>query len=166
MLGQVAAGSYLRINEYFHIPFFITLNGNAYDQVSGLNVFAGTGLVLRTDIMTLGAFIGYNLITLDDADYHIHTNNENRLNYTFVPVINAKQYPVICRIINTIFGYVGIGENIFMPSMYSANIGFIPISIQKNISLGLTVYNEDGWYTVIPMGTVPAIANMIDKQFE
>jgi hypothetical protein len=155
MLLDVSAGTYIRMNDYFYIPLSYSITGNFVEKGYDGEILFGTGLVLRTDLITLGLYGGYDIHSYEadrDGDgYGDGDGFENRefthdFKFTMVPVIKTQKYPVIGYFLESIFGFIGTGQKEFKPESYSINLGFIPFKFGNLKFSELIPYHVDEWY--------------------
>jgi hypothetical protein len=148
-LIETSAGAYIRINDYFYVPLSFSVTGNYVEKGYDGEILFGTGLVLRTSLITLGLYGGYDIHSYEvDRDGDGIENREfvHDFKFAMVPVINTQKYPIAGYFLESIFGFIGTGQKEFKPESYSINLGFIPFRLGGLKFNGLTPYHANEWY--------------------
>jgi len=116
--------------------------------------FLGLGLFTNTNIIKGGIYLGLspldnnsNSFTMDNRliDRHVtnHVESPGLLRIAFVPQVNTVGIAYIGKVLNNIFGYFGLGDNIITSSQADDNLIRRVFANTLNLALNLTFNRID-----------------------
>ncbi|MCL2792609.1 MAG: hypothetical protein FWD87_05920 [Spirochaetaceae bacterium] len=100
-IGQ--ATSYGIVEEYEYIYHGIERKGPIYVAEERGGTFLGTGVFINTDTVKSGIYFG---LASDD------TASSSAFRIAIVPMVNTSGFAYVGRVLNNVFGYLGLGNNV------------------------------------------------------
>ena len=111
------AESYIQLEKFDYIENDTEKRGPMYAKDVNGGAFMGLGLILNTDILKGGLYLGMGIFEVS------YENMENYSDYdmidqhvgfriAIIPQVNTSGMSYIGRVLNNILGYLGLGDNI------------------------------------------------------
>jgi len=155
----------VNIPQYAQYPSITEIQGPARAGVSGQGLFTGAGLFINTEMIKGGVYLGCSLLETNNNEPQIdvlyaygdeiktHTindinDNSNYWNpqfkFALVPLVNTSNWAVVGKVLESIFGYFGMGNALYAPAEDTGDSKITAFVNSINAALDLT-FNRIHW---------------------
>jgi len=111
------AESYIQLEEFDYIEYDTEKKGPMYAKDVNGGAFMGLGLILNTDILKGGLYLGMGVFEVSYENMEYYSNYDmvdQRVGFriAIVPQVNTSGMSYLGKVLNNVLGYLGLGDNI------------------------------------------------------